>query len=247
MWDSRFVRELSLKRLSESRRALQRAYNGNMHWISKLLPLLGALPALAVGGDRIAAVSSLAELASKADLVALAQVRDTDYFTRRDIPVSGSAYLKVLIAYKGSSAGEIIEIHEKGLHENECYFPNPDVWEEGRRYLLFVQTDPDDKARFRGLPEGCALDVLVAGDNSYVLRFPVTGMAISDPLGPLARETEFSDGYAAVNDDDLLPGQRDAMLGAGLIRFYREGQWIYTRGVPLAAARRLMEGTAPEP
>jgi hypothetical protein len=214
----------------------------------KLLPLLWAAAALAGGdGGQLPAVPSLAELASKADLVALAQVRDTDYFTRRNIPVSGSAYLEVLIPYKASDAGELIEVHEKGLHEHECYFPNPGVMEEGRRYLLFLQVDPQDKSRFRGLPEGCALDVLVASDNSYVLRYPLTGLEVSDPVDELASETEFSDIYAVVDVEDLLAEQRDTLLGAGLIRPYGKGRWVYTRGVSLAAARKLMEKNEHEP
>jgi len=214
----------------------------------KLLFLLWAAQALAGDSNgQPAAVSSLAELAAKADLVALAQVQDTDYFTRRQIPVSGSAYLKVLIPYKASDAGELIEVYEKGLHAHECYFPNPGVLEEGRRYLLFLQVDPEDKARFRGLPEGCALDVLVANDNSYVLRYPLTGIALSDPVGNLVSETDFSDGYAVVEDEDLLAEQRDALLSAGLIRAYGESRWIYTRGVSLAAARELMKRNAQEP
>jgi len=214
----------------------------------KLLLLLPVLDALAgEPGAQASATVSLSELASKADLVVLAQVRDTDYFTRRDIPVSGSAYFKVLIPYKASNTEEIIEVYEKGLHEHECYFPNPGVLEEGRRYLLFLRKDPEDEKRFRGLPEGCALDVLVASDNSYVLRYPVTGIALSDPLGNFARDTAFSDGYAVVDDEDLLPEQRDAMLDAGLIRPYREGRWIYTRGISLADTRELMERDAPEP
>jgi hypothetical protein len=212
-----------------------------MDWIIKLLPVLWAISALAGdSGGQLRAASSLAELASKADLVVLAQVRDTDYFTRRDIPVSGSAYLKVLISYKAGGAGEIIEVYEKGLHEHECYFPNPGVFEEGRRYLLFLRVDPGDSGRFQGLAEGCALDVLVSSDNSYVLRYPITGIALSDPFGKLARETPFSDGYAVVEDEDLLPEQRASLQRAGLIRFYGNGRWIYTSGVSLATARKLM-------
>ncbi len=95
---------------------------------------------------------SLADLGAKAEVIVLAQVKDTDYFYRRGYPVSGSAYLKILIPYKIDKAMEIIEIHERGLHENECYFSNPTVFEEGRRYLLFLKRDPDRPERYRGLP-----------------------------------------------------------------------------------------------
>jgi len=184
--------------------------------------------------------ASLAELAAAADLVVLAQVKDTDYFRRRDIPVSGSAYLKVLISYKGAAPVDIIEIYEKGLHDKECYFPNPTVFEEGRRFLLFLVRDPEDTTRFRGLPQGCALDVLVNDKNRYALRYPVTGIVLSDSLDPLAIEMKFSDSYALANDADLLPGERDSMRNAGEIVAQASGQWLYTRGVPLSHLRGLM-------
>ncbi|MBT8054696.1 MAG: hypothetical protein HKN57_11235 [Xanthomonadales bacterium] len=183
---------------------------------------------------------SLQALAARADAVVLAQVRDTDYLRRRDIPVSGSAYLKVLIPYKTDRSADLIEVYEKGLHDHECYFPNPTVFEEGRRYLLFLRRDEEDPERYRGMPEGCALDVLVADDNRYVLRYPVTGVALSDPLEEMARPVTFGDGYAVVDEEDLLPQERDRMLNAGQIRRYGEGEWIYTTGVDLAEARRLI-------
>jgi hypothetical protein len=219
-----------------------------MHWIMKWLLLFTALGAAAVEpGDSAPTAISLGELAARADLVALAQVRDTDYLTRRDIPVSGSAYLEVLIAYKPEEAAGLFEVYEKGLKEKACYFPNPDVTEEGRRYLVFLKKDPEDPTRFRGMPEGCALDVLVASDNRYVLRYPLTGIDLSGPFGDLAHETAFSDGYAVVDDDDLLPEQRNAMLSAGQLQPYSQGRWIYTMGIDLAAARKLMGQAIPLP
>ncbi len=81
---------------------------------------------------------SLSELAAKADIVAVAQVKDTDYVYARSFPNEGSAFLKILIAYKlNNPVEEIVEVYEKGLHPNECYFENPTVFEEGRRYLVF--------------------------------------------------------------------------------------------------------------
>ena len=185
---------------------------------------------------------SLAELAANADLVVLAQTKDTDYLMRRGIPVSGSAYLKVLIAYKTDRTVDLVEVYEKGLRDHECYFPNPSVFEEGRRYLLFLKKDTENEERYRGLAQGCALAVLVDSENRYAVRYPVTGIELSDPLGELAREMRFSDGYAIVDEDTLLPAQRDAMHAAGQIKAY-DGparQWIYTRGISLTDMRILM-------
>ena len=202
---------------------------------------------------------SLAELALKADAVLVAQVKDTDYFYRHDYPVSGSAYLKVLIPYKLENAIDILEINEKGLHENECYFPGPTVFEEGRRYLLFLKHDPEKPESFRGLDEGCALEILVDKDNRYTLKYPVSGIDLSDSLEELARETIFSDPYAIENEDSLTSTERKFMLEAGLIipweapsgdmepgvfgvpqKSYQGKQWIYTKAIDLTTIRKLM-------
>jgi hypothetical protein len=219
-----------------------------MRWIMTIIMLLHGVPAFAGKVvDQAAAPISLAELAANADLVVLAQTRDTDYFTRRDIPVSGSAYLKVLIPYKMprqmKHPADLIEVYENGLHDHECYFLNPSVFEEGRRYLLFLKKDAEDEERYRGLPQGCALDVLVDSENRYAVRYPVTGIDLSDPIGELASGMKFSDGYAIVDDDELLPAQRDAMLSASQITPYQGPgrQWVYTSGISLTAIRELME------
>jgi hypothetical protein len=202
---------------------------------------------------------SLADLGAKAEVIVLAQVKDTDYFYRREYPVSGSAYLKILFPYKLDKPMEIIEVHEKGLHENECYFPNPTVFEEGRRYLLFLQQDPDQPRRYRGLAEGCALDVLVKSDNHYALRYPVTGVALSDPLAELAVEMQFGDSYAIEDENSLTSTERNILLDAGWITPLEDSkkktvpgalgasqikhagpQWIYTRGIDLATIRKML-------
>jgi len=209
--------------------------------------------------EPVIAPISLAELARKADVVMLAQVKDTDYFYRHEYPVSGSAYLKPLIHYKGGQPIDIIEVYEKGLHENECYFPNPTVFEEGRRYLLFLQQDADKPERYRGLAEGCALDVLVDENNGYVLRYPAAGISLSDALEELAVEVVFGDPYAIENEDSLSSTERNILLDTGLIRTFEapandtepgilgapqsrsQGkQWIYTKGIDLTTIRKLM-------
>ena len=200
----------------------------------------------------------LADLAAKADVIVLAQVKDTDYFYRHEYPVNGSAYLKVLIPYKTDKAMDIMEVYESGLHENECYFPNPSVFEEGRRYLLFLKLDPDKPERYRGLAEGCALDVLVDSDNHYALRYPVTGIDLTDSLAELATEMKFSDSYALVNEDSLTSTERNILLDAGLIAPFEAAeknaplalgmppteppgkQWIYTHGIDLVTIRKML-------
>ena len=208
-----------------------------------LAGLLLLVSASAASADQNPAVSgegvSLAYLASQADVIVLAQARDTDYVYRRNFPVEGSAFLRVLIAYKVDRALDIIEVYDKGLHANECYFPDPSVSEEGRRYLLFLQKDKEQPERYRGLAQGCALDVLVDRDSRYVLRLPVTGIKLSDPLTRLAGKFEYADAYAVENEDSLPPRDRDALLEAGWIEPIENG-YLYTSGVALSTIRQLM-------
>jgi hypothetical protein len=214
-----------------------------MRWPATIISLLLGLPPAvhSLEGTDSTEVS-LTDLAASADLVALAQVKDTDYFTRRNIPVSGSAYLKILIPYKLDQDTELVEIYENGLHPNECYFPNPSVLEEGRRYLVFLVRDAEDPDLYRGLPQGCALDVLVTRNNRYALRFPVTGIRLADDMSGMARKMEFSDPYAILEDESLEPALRDALLDGGYLAPSASGhQWIYTRGVDLEQARRLID------
>jgi hypothetical protein len=184
---------------------------------------------------------SLAELASRADVVVLAQARDTDYAYRREFPVEGSAFLRVLIAYKADRPLNIIEVYEQGLHAHECYFPNPTVVEEGRRYLLFLQQDKTKPERYRGLAQGCALEVLVDRNNRYVVRLPIAGIKLTDPLPQLGKKFEFADAYAVENDASMPPQERDALLAAGWIE-PRGNRYIYTHGVELSTVRKLMAG-----
>ncbi|NNL00060.1 MAG: hypothetical protein HKO88_13505 [Xanthomonadales bacterium] len=198
------------------------------------------------GKSREQAVSpqTLSALAAKADLVAVAQVKDTDYVFTRSFPSEGSAFLQLLITYKKNKPGEeIVEVYEKGLHPHECYFENPTVLEEGRRFLVFFRLDEEDPEIYRGLPEGCALEILVTGDNRYALKFPLKGMDIADELEQLATEYDFRDSYAVFDDDSISPSEREELLDQGLIRPY-QGKFKYTHGIDLTTARNLISAEA---
>jgi hypothetical protein len=219
------------------------------------ISLLGLLTAnIAIGAGLAAADDggnptpvSLSTLAAKADLVAVAQVKDTDYVYTRSFPSEGSAYLKILIAYKYDQVDEdIVEVYDKGLHPNECYFENPTVLEEGRRFLVFFRHDPEDPENYLGLAEGCALEILVTEDNRYALKYPVTGINLEDDLDSLVTEYDFRDNYALISEESLTPFVRDELLSEGLIIPYQDG-FKYTQGVDLSIARKLIGAEALKP
>ncbi len=221
------------------------------HWYLPLV-LLSAIPviaqqtplSMAVDPDNAEPIATvpltLAELAIRADLVAVVRVLDTDYEYTREFPSGGTAFLQVLIPYKVSRPLEdIIEVYEEGLHAGECYFDNPTVFEEGRRHLVFLKLNPDVEGQYNGLPGGCKLDVLVSSDNLYALRFPVNGMALADDLHPYARSMDFGDEYAQVRDEDISPAERERLLQAGYL--IGEGQrFAFTHGIELSVIRKLM-------
>lgn len=184
---------------------------------------------------------TLEELAAEADLVALVQVLDTDYEYARDFPVGGTAFLRVLIPYKlDRPLPDIIEVYDEGLHEGECYFPNPPVTEEGRRYLVFVRRNPDVAGQYLGLGPGCSLTALVTADNRYALRYPAEGLEVADDLAALARPMDFADAHAVLDYEALDPDERNAMLEQGLLNAQEDRRYKLTHGIPLGAARRLL-------
>lgn len=183
---------------------------------------------------------TLPELAERADLVALVQVADTDYQYTRDFPSGGTAFLKVLIPYKvGRPLEDILEVYEEGLHEYECYFPNPTVFEEGRRYLVFLKFSKQVEDQYNGLAQGCALEALVTADNSYALKYPLTGLALSENYAEHARPLEFADAYAVLEEDAISPDLRNRLLADGHLEQH-EGGYRYSHGIPLVEARRLL-------
>ena len=208
-----------------------------------LVAVAGPVPAQDAGSEASEAPPppTLSELAAEADLVALVQVLDTDYEYARDFPVGGTAFLRVLIPYKlDQPLPDIIEVYEEGLHEGECYFPNPPVTEEGRRYLVFVRRNPDVAGQYLGLGPGCSLTALVTADNRYALRYPPEGLEVADDLETLAVPIDFADKHAVLDYEALDPSERNALLQQGLLEEREERRYKLTHGIALGDARALL-------
>jgi hypothetical protein len=183
---------------------------------------------------------TLSELAEKADVIALVRVLDTDYEYTREFPSGGTAFLKVLIPYKVTIPLEdILDVYEEGLHPGECYFDNPTVLEEGRRYLVFLKLSEDVKGQYNGLEQGCRLEVLVRNDDQYAVRYPATGILLSDDLGSHATHMSFADNYAVLEDEDISPDERKDLLEKGFLE-QQDLQFKYTHGIELREFRELL-------
>lgn len=214
-----------------------------MHPRPPVLLLTATLLAVSVHAEQETniPVPTLAELAAAADVVALAQVRATDYEYVRDFPSGGTAFLRVLIPYRVTRPiGDFVEVYEEGLHDFECYFEDPAVTEEGRRYLVFLRANPEVEGQFKGQESGCALEVLVTRDNKYALRFPLSGIRVANDVHNLAVPLSFADNYAVLEDDDISVEERNALLTGGYLERLDDGGFRYTHGVHLADIRPLL-------
>ncbi len=188
----------------------------------------------------------LASLTAEADLVAIVQVITTDYQMTRGFPSSGSAYLSVLIPYKGSLKGDIIEVKESGIEDTSCYYPEVQVLQvEGDRFLAFLKKDGPEKETYHGYMPGCKIPILVTADNSYAIVYPVPGLALpeehvqelifGDPSAmldlsdwSLAQAEEFAEAWQMIQ---VPPGPDDAPNA----RIYQ-----YTRGILVPGLYKLL-------
>lgn len=183
----------------------------------------------------------LETLASEADIIALAQVLDTDYEYARDFPVGGTAFLRILIPYKlDRPRPDIVEIYDEGLRPGTCYFPNPEVTEEGQRFLVFLRNNPDVQGQYLGLETGCALTALVTADNRYALQYPEEGLLLSDDLAPLARPLAFADAHAVIDYEDLSVDERNDLLERGFLTELEDRTYRVNQGIPLSEIRPLL-------
>lgn len=187
----------------------------------------------------------LAERASTSDLVMLAQLERIDYEYRRDFPVDGRAWFRPLITYKPiDGAPGLVIVTEKGLHENECYFPRMLPWDEGPRYLLFLVRDAET-GTVRGHPEGCAIEVLVNSEGRYAARWPQLAFGGEHGRGDEALQSRvetmrFQGPRSAIDASDLLAHQRRDRAERDFMRV--EGETLVpTRGIELGRLRELMQ------
>ncbi|MEM9302687.1 MAG: hypothetical protein AAGE01_11275 [Pseudomonadota bacterium] len=185
------------------------------------------------------------ELAAEADMIALVVVEQVDYQRTRGFPSSGSAFLRVLIPYRGIEKGTWIEVKEKGLGDEKCYYPEPDPYAfEGARFLVMLR-ETDKPEVYMGVAPGCRIPVLVTDINGYAVRYPVDDLEIPEEL---ARDFTFNDPAAIVDASDFTSMQLEDLE----TRFRAKpvetgpfepstGEYTYTRGVDLSDFRRLMD------
>jgi len=179
----------------------------------------------------------LSTLAAESDLVALAQVTATEYEYIRGFPSKGFATLRILIPYKLPVELDLVQVAEEGLKENECYFPETSVWQEGQRFLVFLTHQEVDQ--FKGHPKICALPVLVTDGNQYAMRLPQDAIDIGAEGQALVQELVYLDPAARIDATELTSTAIAQMVEEQDLRQIGD-ELIYTRGIELTDVRRLI-------
>ena len=116
-------------------------------------------------------------------------------------------------------------------------FPEITAWQEGQRFLVFMQHLEAD--RFRGHPQVCALSILVTDANEYAMRMPQDTVILGSDGDSLVREFVYADPAARIDATELTSTSIIKMQQELKVR--RLGNdLVYTLGISLTDVRRLI-------
>jgi len=182
------------------------------------------------------------EAAKWADLVAIAQVYNTDYQKTRNLNSSGQAFLIIRVAYKGASKNEIIIVNTKGFDDHLCYYPERE--NEGRRFLVFLKATNSD-SEYAGFKPFCQLEILLTDLGQYALRYPMdTEIDVADDI---IEKMKFNDPHSVIDATDWTSIKRDAhqqkfqtIMTEDSDMFQKFFYLTYSKGINISHIRKLM-------
>ncbi len=186
---------------------------------------------------------SLAEAADWADMIAIAQVEDIDYKKQRSLNASGTAWLKILVPYKGETTkDDYIEVKAQGFEDWVCYYP--DRLNEGHRYLVFLKKEKS--GLYTGFKPWCQLQVLLDKHGRYALRYPLDAkVPIPDEY---IKDIEYNDPHALIDATEWSSLRREEWSDSHFAREIvtekgptKQYHMKYTKGVPVEYFRPLMQ------
>lgn len=189
---------------------------------------------------------SFAQVAQWADVVAVAQMVNTDYQKTRDLNAKGQAFLTVHVPYKGVEKNELLIVSSKGFETHNCYYP--DRIGEGERFLVFLKKSKNE-GEFLGFKPYCQLQVLLTDTGEYALRYPLK-LDFEIPT-ELVKTIEYNDPNAQIDATDWTGISREehqqqfnSTLSEDADMFQKFFYLTYTQGVMIYEIRKLMDITA---
>lgn len=186
---------------------------------------------------------SFAEATGWADLVAIAQVEDIDYKKIRNLNASGTAWLKILVPYKGEvNKDDYIEVKAEGLEDWACYYP--DRINEGERFLVFLKKDKN--GLYSGFKPWCQLQVLLDDQGRYALRYPLD-VKVPVPAA-FIQDINYNDPHALIDATEWSSLRREEWAKSHFAREImtekeatKHYEMKYTKGIPVEYFRKLMQ------
>lgn len=187
---------------------------------------------------------TLAELAARADLVAIAQLVHTEYRPREGTPEAGFALLRLLIPYKRPDPQDVVAVYAERGQPAACFYPvEPDADE---RYLVFLRRRGD--GQYEGEAPYCRLPVhVVAADGEYALRWPLEGVKL--PPEVAGEPLVFADRAAHLDPARLAPSALDDALARWPAEMLPDGRFRFSQGIRLTVIRPHIfpDGLPPPP
>jgi hypothetical protein len=186
---------------------------------------------------------SFAEATQWADTIAIAQVEDINYKKKRSLNASGSAWLKILVPYKGDiDKDDYIEVSAKGFEDWACYYP--DRLNEGQRYLVFLKKQPN--GQYTGFKPWCQMQVLLDDQGRYALRYPLDANV---PVPPeYIQDINYVDPHSRVDATEWSSLRREEWAKTHFAREIvtekeatKQYEMKYTKGIPVEYFRKLMQ------
>lgn len=180
---------------------------------------------------------TLEELAATSDIIGIAQVYYTDYEYRHNYPVSGRAYMRMLITYRSDETINKFEVKEKGLHNGECYFPKTQYGTDGARFLVFLSHHPEGD--YMGNPRLCMVPVAVTVDQGYAMPYPRPELNLTTAGEAAVTEVNFQDAHATIDASDMtrsMAARKAEELG-GVVE---DQKIVFNRGIPISVVRQLL-------
>lgn len=206
--------------------------------------ILLSLLALSAPVVAAAELPTLAELAARADVVAVVQLVHTEYRPRTGPPKAGFALLRVLIPYKRLDRQDLLAVYAEDTDPNPCFYPTePDADE---RYLVFLHRRED--GQYQGEAPYCWLPVhVIADDGEYALRWPLAG--VRTPPGIEGEPLIFADRGAHLDPSRLDPAQLAETLSLWPAEPLPDGRYRFSQGIRLTVIRPHIfpDGLPPPP
>lgn len=187
--------------------------------------------------------SSFEQAAAWADVVAIAQLHNTDYQKTRELNSQGQAFLQVRVPYKGVQKNELLIVNAKGFDDHVCYYPDK-AGVEGQRFLVFLKSTDND-GEYVGFKPLCQMPVLLTDTGQYALKYPLdANLEVSEKL---IEVMVFGDPHATIDATDWTHIKRKAHAKAQSMAlkededmFQKHYYLTYQKGIMMYHIRKLM-------